>query len=366
MKKVLIFYPYISTYGGIEETIILLAKNIRKKNLQPVILCFSNQLKIQKYFKYLKVIELGDDNYLKKIINLKVFLKDFEINYKGHALFYSYKSAFFAALINFKNYILHLDDPPSLLKKDESLNKINFFSYLRKIIVHQINKKGIANALVRLTTTNRNAQEFLKDYNQKFEVAYHGVNIDNIYQNKKRENTLNLVSISRLEKSKNLEWVIYSFEKLLRVKKFLKYFKKINLFIIGDGADKKRLINLVNKIKVKNVFFTGFVSYKRKLKILSQANFFLVPAVQGYGLPVLEGLVRGIPAVINKETRVSEILKNNPWVRISKNNKKDFSKKVIVHIKNLYLKLPNKKFLANLPSQLTWSNLIFKICKWQD
>jgi hypothetical protein len=28
--------------------------------------------------------------------------------------------------------------------------------------------------------------------------------------------------------------------------------------------------------------------------------------------------------------------------------------------------LPNKKFLANLPSQLTWSNLIFKICKWQD
>ena len=365
MRKVLIFYPYISTYGGIEETIILLAKNIRKKKLQPVILCFSNQLKIQKYFKYLKVIELGDGNYLKKIINLKIFLKDYEKNYKGHALFYSYKSAFFAALINFKNYILHLDDTLSLLKKEEPLNKINFFSDLRKVIVHQINKKGIENAVVRLTTTNKNAQEFLKDYNQKFEVAYHGVSLKNIYQNKKKRNTLNLVSISRLEKPKNLEWAIYSFEKLLRVKKFLKYFKKINLFIIGDGSDKKRLIDFANKIKINNnVFFAGFVSYKKKLEILSQANFFLVPAVQGYGLPVLEGLVRGIPVVINKETRVSEILKNNPWVRISKNNKKDFSKNVISHVKNLYLKLPNKKFLTNLPSQLTWSNLIFKICKW--
>ena len=37
---------------------------------------------------------------------------------------------------------------------------------------------------------------------------------------------------------------------------------------------------------------------------------------------------------------------------------------VISHIKNLHLKLPNKKFLTNLPSQLTRSNLIFKICKW--
>jgi len=99
------------------------------------------------------------------------------------------------------------------------------------------------------------------------------MSLENIYP-KIKKNVFNLTSISRLEKLKNLEWVIYSSSKLLRVKKLLKYLKKINLFIISDGPDKKRLIDFANKIKVNiNVFFTGFVSYKKK-EILSQTNFF--------------------------------------------------------------------------------------------
>jgi hypothetical protein len=32
MKKILIFYPYITAYGGIEEYIITLAKKLHQKN----------------------------------------------------------------------------------------------------------------------------------------------------------------------------------------------------------------------------------------------------------------------------------------------------------------------------------------------
>ena len=368
MKKVLIFYPYINTYGGIEETIILLSKSISQRKLQPVILCFSNKLKIQKYSKYLEVIELGNENYIKKIIKLKLFLKAFKKNYQGHALFYSYKAAFFAALINFKDYVLHLDDPLSLLNQNNSSNKKSLFSALRKCIVHVINKRGIQNAIVRLTQTRRNAQEFFKDYDTKFKVAYHGVSLDKIYLNKKKlinKKKLTLISISRLETSKNIEWIIYGLNQLLNINKIYKYYKKINLFIVGDGPEKSKLLNLVNKLKLnKSVIFTGFVTYRKKYKLFSRANFFLVPAVQGYGLPVLEGLVQKIPVVINKETRISEILKNNPWVRISQNNKKDFIKKMRAHVEKLRFKLPDNKYLNKLPSQNEWAESIFRFCKW--
>ena len=98
--------------------------------------------------------------------------------------------------------------------------------------------------------------------------------------------------------------------------------------------------------------------------MLSQSHFALIPAVQGYGITVLESLIKKNPLIINKATRISEILKNNPWVSISKNNKKDFITKMIDHIDKLHLKLANESFLKKLPSQNEWSTKIFQYCKW--
>jgi glycosyltransferase involved in cell wall biosynthesis len=41
-----------------------------------------------------------------------------------------------------------------------------------------------------------------------------------------------------------------------------------------------------------------------------------MPAVQGYGLPALEALARGVPVVLHRESGVSEILRGTPWAEI--------------------------------------------------
>jgi glycosyltransferase involved in cell wall biosynthesis len=363
MKKVLIFYPYITAYGGIEENIITLAKKLHQKKIQLNLLCFYDKLSINKYYRHIKVIRLGNENYLLKIIKLRIFLKNYDKKFTGLALFLGYKSAFFGAIINFKNYVLHLDDPLSLLSSEKEIKK-NIFDKFKGNIVHQINNVGIKNAQTRITTTNRNALEFLKDHGQKFEVNNIGVKKINYYV-KKKKYILNLLSISRIEISKNIEWIIDGFYELLKIKKIKKYYDKINLFIVGIGPDIERLKRIVSKYKInEHVHFFGFISEQKKNQLLSNSNFSLIPAVQGYGIPVLESLIRKIPVVINKETRISEILKNNPWVRISRNNKKDFIKKMIAHVEKLRFKLPDNKYLNKLPSQNEWAESIFRFCKW--
>ena len=51
----LIFYPYITAYGGIEENIITLAKKLDQKKIQLNLLCFYDKLSINKYYKHIKV-----------------------------------------------------------------------------------------------------------------------------------------------------------------------------------------------------------------------------------------------------------------------------------------------------------------------
>jgi glycosyltransferase involved in cell wall biosynthesis len=363
MKKVLIFYPYITAYGGIEENIITLAKKLHQKKIQLNLLCFYDKLSINKYYKHIKVIRLGNKNYLLKIFKLKKFLNNYNKKFSGYALFITYKSAFFAAIINFKNYVLHLDDPLSLFSTKKKINK-SLFKKFQGNIVHQINNIGIKNAQIRIATTNRNASELCRDHGQKFEVNNIGVKKINYYV-KKKKYILNLLSISRIEMSKNIEWIIDGFYELLKIKKIKKYYNKLNLFIVGIGPDIERLKKNVSKYKInEHVHFLGFISQQKKNQLLSKSNFSLIPAVQGYGIPVLESLIRKIPVVINKETRISEILKKNPWVMISENNKRDFINKMIAHVEKLRFKLPDNKYLNKLPSQNEWAESIFRFCKW--
>jgi len=90
----------------------------------------------------------------------------------------------------------------------------------------------------------------------------------------------------------------------------------------------------------------------------------LIPAVQGYGLPALEFLYCGIPIVINKASRISEILKKNPWVTISKNDKNNFFMNTIKMINKFSKSMPKNNFLDKLPSSKKWTHDIGKVCQW--
>src|SRR5271167_1487270 len=64
------------------------------------------------------------------------------------------------------------------------------------------------------------------------------------------------------------------------------------------------------------IHFHGFVSDAGLEELFTRAHLFLMPAVQGYGIPAIESLQRGIPVLLHRESGVSDILLDTPWATV--------------------------------------------------
>ena len=374
MKNIIIFYPWIIEYGGIERNILALSSAIKKRNLKPVLLCFYDKLNMQKFDKGLHVHKLGGKHFnpFVNAAKLRFYLEKNKKNILGMPFFFAEKAAFYAAFNSFFNkykFVLHYTDPPSLVNYWRSnIGIINFFRKIKRNLALYVTKIGVKKAFKRITMTKLNADELIKVFGGKFNVIYQGghyLKSRNLNKKRCKSKNLNLFSICRITSSKNIDWIIEAVSYLKNTDLFKSWFKNINLAIAGEGPDKKPLMQLTKKLNLtKSVFFTGFIDDKKLKKIYKKTDLFLVPAKQGYGLPVLESLYREIPVVVNKESRISEIFKKNPWVKITNNNKNNFIHGLCLHLKKIRNKMPNKKYLENLPTEEKWAFKIGVYCNW--
>lgn len=355
-KKIIIFYPYINTFGGIEKLICTLADGIDLS-----LVCFYDKINLKKFNSKIDIVKLNPKHYLDKIFTLRNFFKKNLV--KGYPLMWGYKASFFAYLAQLKNYAVFIDDPPSLLSSARQNSNRSFFKYIRKKIANYIDFKSINLAKHRITQTKRNAIELKNYFNCNFIFFYPGLKNKIFTSYQKPNKMIRLLSISRLEKSKNIEWIIRAIEKYKL--KNAKNFKNIDCSIIGTGPNELYLKELIkNKSLEKNIKFKGFISEKSKQNFLKKNHVFLIPAVQGYGLPALEAISFSNKLIINKELRISELLKKNQNIFICKNNFADFYNKfeILINNKNVYRFNSNSKI--NLPKENDWQKSIYNICNW--
>ena len=355
-KKVIIFYPYINTFGGIERLIIELSKSL------PIhLVCYYDRINIRGYNKNLKKVELKPSNYFQKITYLKKYFKS--INMIGYPLMWGYKASFFAFLSRIQNYGVFIDDPPSLLSNYRDKINNNPLSFIKHKIAKKIEYYSIQNAKLRLTQTKRNSLELSKNFNCNFEFFYPGLVFNKKKKITKSNQEIKILSISRLEKNKKIKWIIQSLKDLKEEN--INLYKKIKLNIVGEGSEKESLIKFTSKAKIsEKINFLGFVSDKTKNLLLKKNHIFLVPAKQGYGLPVLEALHYMNKIVLNKESRISEVLSENNEIKIANNNYLSFYNKF-----KLILKESNSfdlNIIKKLPKSVDWVKFIENKCKWKN
>jgi len=115
----------------------------------------------------------------------------------------------------------------------------------------------------------------------------------------------------------------------------VKYFPKIKFVFIGDGAEKKDLVNRVKKLKISdNVIFTGFIDNDKKYKIISQAKLFVTPSEHGEGLPtvVVESLAHGLYILSTEVGGLVDILeegKNGDFIKTYPIDYNEISEKIL-------------------------------------
>jgi len=126
--------------------------------------------------------------------------------------------------------------------------KINFY-YMHRILKHKRFYDILSRYIYKkfkLILCNSNAVKsslvnFCKI--KKIKVIYNAVDFEQNLKFQKKENII--LSVARFEKRKNLLFLLKSFEM------FLKSNNKYYLYLIGDGPEKKNLLNYVKKKKNK-------------------------------------------------------------------------------------------------------------------
>ena len=117
------------------------------------------------------------------------------------------------------------------------------------------------------------------------------------YTECKRDDVFRLGYLGRLSPRKNVEALIYAFAELGCKA------KEAELLIIGGGdAGYEAFLKAeVERLGLKNVRFTGFLSGKEKDEAMASLSVLAMPSeFENQGNAVLEGLIRGIPCIATK------------------------------------------------------------------
>jgi glycosyltransferase involved in cell wall biosynthesis len=137
------------------------------------------------------------------------------------------------------------------------------------------------------------------------------------------------------------------------------------LDVVGDGSQAPELKRLAQELGLgQKVVFHGRVSDERLKEIYDAGHLFLMPAVQGYGLPALEALASGMPVILHRESGVAEILGATPWVEIMDNAPGSLP----LALNTMLGRLRENFFQTNappaVPTEDDWAQEICRTCGW--
>jgi glycosyltransferase involved in cell wall biosynthesis len=127
------------------------------------------------------------------------------------------------------------------------------------------------------------------------------------YLEKMKANGYKVVaSIGRLTRQKGLPNLIYAFSQVV------KYEPKSLLLMVGSGEQYYELVRLSAQLGIaRNVIFADFQRGKNYRDAYTIADLFVLPSVsEPFGLTPLEAIGYGTPALISKQSGVSEVIAN--------------------------------------------------------
>ena len=223
----------------------------------------------------------------------------------------------------------------------------NFLVYpFKKVAYKIVFKHAIKNSKKIIAISNYTKRDILKYYqvdHKKIKVIYEGISnlgvrplslVDSRYYKKPY-----LLYVGNAYPHKNLEKLILAFKKLID--------KKLNYQLILAGGDDYFYKKLKQKHANPNILFPGFVKEKDLNILYQNASLYVFPSLcEGFGLPSLEAMIRGVPVVCSNSSCLPEILEDAA-LYFDPLNVDDIFKtiKKALNNKNLRKKLANKGFI---------------------
>ena len=203
-----------------------------------------------------------------------------------------------------------------------------------------------------VTCPTKNTYNYIKKLNiisdNKLKVLYDPILEINKINNLKKEQNLeknnHFISVGRLTKQKNFIFLLRAFSELIKKN------KDLILYIVGEGEEKKKLINYIYQNNLqKNIFLIG---YKKNIfpYLVSAKGFILTSLWEDPGFVLVEAGYTRLPIFsCDADPGPSELIKDlYNGTTFKNNNLNNFVEKFDIYLSNINNKtllLNNLKFL---------------------
>ena len=168
-----------------------------------------------------------------------------------------------------------------------------FITHGHDIFVHDTPYKTIKKMMLNRTLKNCDAIIALTQNIKKY-LNYYGFNVSEVIPN--------AINTKDYKNGKDGNYILYSgrIVKHKKVDELIKVFSEIKLnsielHIVGEGPEKKRLKKLIDGSAVKNkIKFFPYLSRQDYLKFLSECSIFVLPSItEAFGVVIIEAMASG-------------------------------------------------------------------------
>lgn len=302
----------------------LVSKYIYKKEEKKENINIKREYK-QLYFPHRYIpFKVLKSNYIKMADKLyKEYIKEFGIPDIIHAHNFLY-AGIIAKFLKDKyrvNYVI-TEHSSSFVRNKLSSEKIKSI-------------EDVAKNASKVTAVSSSFNNILEEYT-KTNIDLLPNIVDNFFFQKKFQDKISknfiFLHIASLDKNKNQELLIKSFEKIAKLN------HNVYLNIAGSGYMKKYLESLVKKLDIqKQVNFLGRISQEKVRDEMMKSNCFVLSSnFETFGVVLIEALACGLPLIATECGGPKDIVNKKNGILIKTNNQLELKKAMLYMYENSY------------------------------
>ena len=176
----------------------------------------------------------------------------------------------------------------------------------------------------RVICVSKSVEQVMKEYYDldRTITIYNPIDTDDILRKAQESvdinisSSYNIVSVGRLVPQKGYDRLIHIIGKLRREG------VNVQLYIIGEGVERKHLENLIQQEKIQDiVHLLGFM--KNPYALMAKMDLFVCSSIaEGFSLAIAEAMILGLPIISTKCAGPSEILDGGKYGELVNNDEK--------------------------------------------
>ncbi len=364
----ILFIAEVEAWGGAERSFLALCDWMHRHSLPYRLLVYWDRVGLERFASHpLNKTELHPaNNPRSKILALRDHFSSAHstVVTPFQPLMSGYQPALHATLAGLRGFHCMMHDTESLF--DDWDQKRSWKRRVRLALNRRILRKGLGSGGKTIV-----ASEFLKHdaerlYGAHATIARIGSSIEGIsFRPRPVAQQLCMLSVSRVEVNKRIDWILLALAEMERGPVPLSSQIDWTFEIVGQGAQLPEMQAMSRQLGLnKRVSFQGFVSDRQLSNLYEQAHLFLMPARQGYGIPALEALHRGIPVLLHRESGVSDILLDTPWALVFEGGRENMKPAMAKMIHSVVAGSHLHTMPPHLPTQDEWAEEMVRLCGW--